>query len=157
MATDLETASGRDTASVDRQARGASRSRRRLPLLGLVVVGTFAVYTLLALAVGAPRVHPDEVRYLIAAASLVEGEGLTLRGEEYGFGPLLALLLAGILRLAGSVDAAYDWFKAAERAALGADGGARLPARAAARRLAGGPCSRRASPSRSRRRSRSRP
>jgi len=77
------------------------------------VVGSFAVYTLLALAVGAPRVHPDEVRYLIAASSLVEGEGLTLRGEEYGFGPLLALLLAGILRLAGSVDAAYDWFKAA--------------------------------------------
>ena len=46
-------------------------------------------------------------------SSLVEGEGLTLRGDDYGFGPLLALMLAAILRLAGSVDAAYDWFKAA--------------------------------------------
>jgi hypothetical protein len=114
VATDLETASGRDTASVESTGPAAtSRSRAPAAVLGLVVVGTFAVYTLLALAVGAPRVHPDEVRYLIAASSLVEGDGLTLRGEEYGFGPLLALLLAGILRLAGSVDAAYDWFKAA--------------------------------------------
>jgi hypothetical protein len=68
---------------------------------------------LLSLAVHGPRVHPDEERYLIAASSLVEGEGLKLRGEDYGFGPLLALVLAGILRAAGSVDAAYDWFKAA--------------------------------------------
>ena len=50
---------------------------------------------------------------MIAASSLVEGEGLTLRGADYGFGPLLALMLAAILRLAGSVDSAYDWFKAA--------------------------------------------
>ena len=57
--------------------------------------------------------HPDQVRYLIAASSLVEGEGLTLRGQDYGFGPLLPLVLAAILRVAGSVDAAYDWFKAA--------------------------------------------
>jgi hypothetical protein len=81
--------------------------------LGLVVIAALALYSLLSLAVDAPRVHPDEVRYLIAASSLVEGEGLHLRGGEYGFGPLLALVLAGILRLAGSVDAAYDWFKAA--------------------------------------------
>ena len=114
MATDLETASGGGAASVESTGPAAtSRSWAPAAVLGLVVVGSFAVYTLLALAVGAPRVHPDEVRYLIAASSLVEGEGLTLRGEEYGFGPLLALLLAGILRLAGSVDAAYDWFKAA--------------------------------------------
>ena len=60
-----------------RRARPRPR-RRRQPS---------ALYTLLALAVGAPRVHPDEVRYLIAASSLVEGEGLTLRGADYGFGP----------------------------------------------------------------------
>jgi dolichyl-phosphate-mannose-protein mannosyltransferase len=114
VATDLETASDRDTASVE-VTRPAAERRSRGPalVLGLVVVGGFAVYTLLALAVGAPRVHPDEVRYLIAASSLVEGEGLTLRGADYGFGPLVALVLAAILRLAGSVDEAYDWFKAA--------------------------------------------
>ena len=81
--------------------------------LGLVVLGAFALYAALSLAVHGPRVHPDEERYLIAASSLVEGKGLTLRGEDYGFGPLLALVLAAILRAAGSIDAAYDWFKAA--------------------------------------------
>ena len=77
------------------------------------MVGVFCLYLLLSLFIGGPRVHPDEERYVIAASSLVEGEGLTLRGADYGFGPLLALMLAAILRLAGSVDSAYDWFKAA--------------------------------------------
>ena len=77
------------------------------------MVGVFCLYSLLSLFIGGPRVHPDEERYVIAASSLVEGEGLTLRGADYGFGPLLALMLAAILRLAGSVDSAYDWFKAA--------------------------------------------
>ena len=114
MATDLETASERDTASVEMlEPTAAGRSRAPELALVLVVVGSFALYTLLALAVGVPRVHPDEVRYLIAASSLVEGEGLTLRGADYGFGPVLAVVLAAILWLAGSVDAAYDWFKAA--------------------------------------------
>jgi hypothetical protein len=87
----------------------------RAPVIALVLVAvaSFLVYSVLAIAVDVPRVHPDEVRYLIAASSLVEGEGLTLRGGEYGFGPLLALVLAFLLRLAGSVDAAYDWFKVA--------------------------------------------
>ena len=158
MATDLETASGRDAASVESTGPAATRPirGRRLRSSGSSWSAPSRVYTLLALAVGAPRVHPDEVRYLIAASSLVEGEGLTLRGEEYGFGPLLALLLAGILRLAGSVDAAYDWFKAANALlwALTA-----VPVYLLARRLVGAwwACSRRASPSRSPRRSRSRP
>jgi hypothetical protein len=34
----------------------------------------FVLYTWLASLVDVPRVHPDEVRYLIAASSLVEGE-----------------------------------------------------------------------------------
>ena len=78
-----------------------------------IVLASFLLYTYLASLVDVPRVHPDEVRYLVAASSLVEGEGLTLRGEEYGFGPLYALLLAAILALSSGVDAAYDVFKAA--------------------------------------------
>ena len=78
-----------------------------------IVLASFVLYTWLASLVDAPRVHPDEVRYLIAASSLVEGEGLTLRGEDYGFGPLYALVLAAILSLSSGVDAAYDLFKAA--------------------------------------------
>jgi hypothetical protein len=52
------------------------------------------------------------VRYLIGASSLVEGEGLGLRGREYGFGPFPAIVLATILWIAGGVDVAYDWLKA---------------------------------------------
>ena len=101
-------------AAADRSApRSTARDRRPIVALGLVASAAFVVYALLSLGADGPRVHPDEVRYLIAASSLVEGEGLTLRGQDYGFGPLLPLVLAAILRLAGSIDAAYDWFKAA--------------------------------------------
>jgi hypothetical protein len=78
-----------------------------------VVLGSFVLYTWLASLVEVPRVHPDEVRYLIAASSLVEGEGLHLRGGEYGFGPLYAFVLAAILWLSSGIDSAYDVFKAA--------------------------------------------
>ena len=114
VATDLETVSDLDAASTEREPPLAAEEPRGPAIaLGLVAVGAFALYTLLSLAIDGPRVHPDEVRYVIAASSLVEGEGLTLRGADYGFGPLLALMLAAILRIAGSVDSAYDWFKAA--------------------------------------------
>ena len=98
--------------------------------------------------------HPDEERYLIAASSLVEGEGLSLRGQDYGFGPLLPLVLAAILRVAGSVDAAYDWFKAANALFFALTA---VPVYLLARRLVsrGGRWSRRPWPSRSPRPSRS--
>ncbi len=89
--------------------------RRHGPFLALAatVLAAFVVYTLLASLVDVPRVHPDEVRYAIAGSSLVEGEGLSLRGGDYGFGPLYALVLAGILLLTSGLAAAYDLFKAA--------------------------------------------
>src|SRR4029079_983093 len=113
VATDLETASVRDTASPGQEQPRRGKSRGPVAALCAVTIAAFALYALLSLPVSGPRVHPDEVRYMIAASSLVEGDGLTLRGEDYGFGPVLALVLAAILRVAGSVDAAYDWFKAA--------------------------------------------
>ncbi|MGI8479198.1 MAG: hypothetical protein ACR2M2_04985, partial [Gaiellaceae bacterium] len=90
-------------------------TRSRVPLLALaaIVAIAFALYTALASFVDVPRVHPDEVRYAIAGSSLVEGEGLSLRGGEYGFGPLYALVLAGILLLTSGLAGAYDLFKAA--------------------------------------------
>jgi hypothetical protein len=81
--------------------------------LGAVVIAAFVLYSLLATGVDGPRVHPDEEIYATAAASLAEGGGLTIRGADYGFGPLLPLVLAVIIRAAGSIDAAYGWFKAA--------------------------------------------
>jgi hypothetical protein len=114
VATDLETAGARGAAAAESPApQRSGRDRRPVVALALVTAAGFVLYTLLSLGADGPRVHPDEVRYLIAASSLVEGEGLSLRGADYGFGPLLPLVLAAILRIAGSVDAAYDWFKAA--------------------------------------------
>ncbi len=114
MATDLETAEAPGAAAAGSPApQGSTRDLRPLLGLGLVTLAGFLLYALLSLGADGPRVHPDEVRYLIAASSLVEGEGLALRGQDYGFGPLLPLVLAAILWVAGSVDAAYDWFKAA--------------------------------------------
>ena len=81
--------------------------------LAAIVVLAFGLYTALASLVDVPRVHPDEVRYAIAGSSLAEGEGLHLRGGEYGFGPLYALVLAGILLASSGLAAAYDVFKAA--------------------------------------------
>ncbi len=89
--------------------------RRHGPFLALAatVLAAFVVYAVLASFIDVPRVHPDEVRYAIAGSSLVEGEGLSLRGGDYGFGPLYALVLAGILFLSSGLAAAYDVFKAA--------------------------------------------
>jgi hypothetical protein len=87
--------------------------RNRGPVLALagIVVGAFLVYALLSTLVSVPRVHPDEVRYMIGASSLVEGDGLRLRGDEYGFGPLHASALALVLWLSSGLEAAYPWFK----------------------------------------------
>jgi len=92
-----------------------AKTLSRGPVLALVaiVVSAFVLYTGLTTLVEVPRVHPDEVRYVIAASSLVEGDGLDLRGEEYGFGPLYAAVLMVILWLSSGLDAAYPWFKAA--------------------------------------------
>ncbi|MGH3133139.1 MAG: ArnT family glycosyltransferase [Gaiellaceae bacterium] len=111
MASVTETAPPR--ASVVRRA--TSSTRRWAPMLALtaIVLLAFALYTALASLVDVPRVHPDEVRYLIAGSSLVEGEGLHLRGGEYGFGPLYALVHAAILLVTSGVDSAYELFKAA--------------------------------------------
>ena len=97
MATLTETGTGAENET----AVEAPSARSRAPWVALAgtVVAAFVAYTVLGIAVDVPRVHPDEVRYLIAASSLVEGEGLALRGGDYGFGPLLALVLAAILWL----------------------------------------------------------
>ena len=102
MATDLETAARLGTAAADRGRRRTPGIADRSSRSGWSRSAAFVVYTLLSLGADGPRVHPDEVRYLIAASSLVEGEGLTLRGQDYGFGPLLPLVLAAILLVAGA-------------------------------------------------------
>ena len=112
MVTELETASSFDTARAEPDVLDApAESRRPVVVLGAIIVGTFLVYALLTTGIDGPRVHPDEELYTMGASSLAAGQGLTLRGQPFGFGPLFPAMLAVIIRLAGSVDAAYDWFK----------------------------------------------
>jgi hypothetical protein len=95
---------------------GSAALRDRLgPTLALaaVAVGAFVLFSALALSIPAPRVLSDELRYTIAAASLLEGEGLRLRGEEYGFGPLYPAVLAAILAVTPDRESAYPLFKLA--------------------------------------------
>ena len=114
MATELETASSFDIAPSEKDTLPvAAEGRGPVIALGAIVLGAFLLYTLLTTGVDGPRVHPDEELYTMGASSLAGGDGLTLRGEHFGFGPLFPVMLAAIIRLAGSVDAAYDWFKAA--------------------------------------------
>jgi hypothetical protein len=114
VATKLETASSFERAPAERDTgRAAAEGNGPLLVLGAIVLGAFLLYALLATGVDGPRVHPDEELYTMGASSLAGGQGLTLRGQHFGFGPLFPALLAAIIRLTGSVDAAYEWFKVA--------------------------------------------
>jgi hypothetical protein len=91
------------------------RVRRHAPaasLAGIVVVGA-VVYGAAAQLVAMPLVNPDELRYTLAARALADGEWLNLREHAYGYGPVYPLVLAPIIALSGSVDAAYPFFKLA--------------------------------------------
>ena len=76
-------------------------------LLAVVVYGSAAQL------VTTPRVHPDEHIYGGGGASLAEGEGLTLRGEEYGLGPVYPVVLAAVLTVAGDRETGYALYKVA--------------------------------------------
>ena len=97
----------------EREPPTTHRDRRPAIALGLIVLAAFVVYSLLAVAVDVPRVHPDEVRYIIGASSVLEGEGLSMRGGDYGFGPLHAAVLTLVLWLSPDLEGAYPWFKVA--------------------------------------------
>ena len=72
----------RTALAPDRSA--TSVAGRRGPLLALVLIVLVATvgYALAAQLVSTPRVHPDEHIYGGAAASLAEGDGLRLRGDD---------------------------------------------------------------------------
>ncbi len=101
----------RTALAPDRSATSAVR--RRGPLLALVLIVLVATvgYALAAQLVSTPRVHPDEHIYGGAAASLAEGDGLRLRGDEYELGPVYPVVLAGVLWLSGDRETAYDFYR----------------------------------------------
>lgn len=94
----------------------ASRSTDdRKPIIALValVISVAAVYATAAQLVSTPRVHPDEHIYANAAASLAEGDGFRVRGEDYGLGSLYPAVLASLLTAVDDRETAYHLYKVA--------------------------------------------
>jgi hypothetical protein len=81
--------------------------------LGAVVVVAALGYGAAAQALSMPVLNPDELRYTLAARELAGGDWFGLRGHGYGYGAVYPTLLAPIVALSGSVEAAYPFFKAA--------------------------------------------
>ena len=113
--------------------RGRRGDRRPLLALGAIVVGAFVLYALLATGVDGPRVHPDEVRYMMAASSLVEGEGLTLRGQRLRVRPALPARARRDHARRGKRRRGVRLVQGRERVLLRTDGRARVPPRPPAR------------------------
>ena len=93
---------------------GAHRSpASRAPQLAVVatVVVAFVIYALLGSSIDAPRAFSDELLYFDAAAAVVAGDGLTIRGEPYRYGPLYPALLVPIHWIAPDRKAAYELAK----------------------------------------------
>jgi hypothetical protein len=90
-------------------------SKRSWPFLALLAVVVLAagVYAGAAQLVSTPRVHPDEHIYAQAGASLADGDGLTLRDDDYGLGPVYPAILATALAVGGDRETAYHLYKAA--------------------------------------------
>ena len=76
-----------------------------------IVAAAFVVYAGLAWTVDAPRTFSDELLYADVAGALADGEGLTIRGDEYRYAPLYPLLLAPVYWLADR-ELAYELAKA---------------------------------------------
>lgn len=116
-------------------AAGPLPSRRgsSLALVAVILVAA-GVYAGAAQLVSTPRVHPDEHIYAGAGVSLAEGEGMRLRGEDYGLGPVYPAVLAAVRSVTPDRETAYHLFKAANALLFAL---AALPIFLVARRLLG--------------------
>jgi hypothetical protein len=83
-----------------------------LALAGLVVVAAVG-YGAAAQFVDMPLVNPDELRYTLAARALADGGWFNLREHAYGYGLVYPAVLAPLIAVSGSVEAAYPLFKLA--------------------------------------------
>jgi hypothetical protein len=95
---------------MDALDRSAASRAAWLTVVATVMVA-FAAYGLLSTAVDSPRVFSDELLYFDSAAAVEEGEGLTIRGEDYSYAPLYPALLVVVHWLAGDREVAYDLAK----------------------------------------------
>jgi hypothetical protein len=83
------------------------------PALALAAVVSVAAigYGAAAQLVSTPLVNPDELDYTLAARALAHGDWPSVRGQGYGFGPVYPAVLAPVVALSSSVEAAYPLFK----------------------------------------------
>ena len=95
------------------RATVSPRTATSWPVLGLllVVMLGFSVYVVLAVSAPSPRAFSDELLYFDSAASIVDGDGLSTRGQEYRFGPAYPVVLAAILWIAPDRESAYELAK----------------------------------------------
>jgi len=91
----------------------AETRQARAPILCLaaVVIVAGVGYAVAGQLVSTPRVHPDEHIYAGAGASLAEGDGLHLRGDDYELGPVYPVVLAAVLAVAGDRETAYSLYR----------------------------------------------
>jgi hypothetical protein len=112
VATTTETAGSPAKDAPARAATATRTNRRALAAVAGIVLAGFVFYAGVAQLVESPRVHPDESIYGEGAWSLAEGDGLSIRGEEYPYGPLYPALLAPVLAAAGDRETGYALLKA---------------------------------------------
>ena len=83
----------------------------RIAVVLIVAVG-FATYALLGSTVDSPHVFSDELLYFDTAAAVTDGDGLSVRGQDYRYAPLYPLLLSPLHWIASNRVAAYELAKA---------------------------------------------
>jgi hypothetical protein len=81
---------------------------RHTVALACVVVAAFAAYALLARGIDAPRAFSDELLYMEVGAAIADGEGPSIRGEEYQHARLYAYLLGALLWVVPDREDAYE-------------------------------------------------
>ena len=112
MATTTERADTPPNHLLARAATAVRTDRRALAAVAGVVLAAFVLYAGVAQLVETPRVHPDEIIYGEGAWSLAEGDGISLREEDYPYGPLYPAVLAPVLAPFDSRETGYALLKA---------------------------------------------
>ena len=96
---------------------GRGTLRHTIALAG-VVVAAFAAYAFLSRGIDAPRAFSDELLYMEVGAAIADGEGPSIRGEEYQHARLYAYVLGALLWVVPDREDAYearDRLRAAQR------------------------------------------
>ena len=107
--------SSADASTLDSTVQDGARASTASAAPVFAVVATFAsaflVYAALALSIETPRAFSDELLYFKAASAVTDGDGLTIRGEPYRYGPLYPALLVPVHWIAQDRETAYQFAK----------------------------------------------